>query len=211
MEKKQGLTARQQQVFDFIAQYVRESSKPPTFREIGEEFAIKSTNGVRSLLTALEKKGFLKVFPRISRGIQILVDTLEEPIMDGAARIPVLGHISAGKPLLAEENYSGTLVVDSALAGRPESTFALKVRGDSMVGAGILQDDFVIVSQSQDIRSGDIVAAMLDSDATVKRFVKEDGRVLLKAENEKYPPIVVGPETADFRIAGKVVAVLRKY
>jgi repressor LexA len=211
MEPPRNLTTRQQQIFDFITQYIRELSKPPTFREIGKRFAIKSTNGVKSLLTAIEKKGFLKVYPRISRGIQ-LTTALTEEASNSMLRIPILGQISAGLPLLAVEHQEDSLLLDPSLLGKGAgSTFALRVKGDSMIGAGILPGDLVIVRQAQEVKEGEIIVAIINSDATVKRFYKENEHVVLKAENKKYPPIRVDPNTEDLQIAGKVIGVIRKY
>ncbi len=210
MENLHKLTPRQKDIFDFIIKYCHSNSKPPTFREIGEQFDIKSTNGVKSFLVALEKKGFLKVLPRISRGIQISTEISEQDLSD-VVKVPVLGTVAAGRPILAEENYSGSLNVDQSIVGRNRSVFALKVRGDSMTGVGIMPNDMVIVQQTKEIKNGDIVVAIIDFDATVKRFRKDGNRIFLEAENENYPPIILEPDRNDLQIAGKVIAVLRKY
>ncbi|MFH0919627.1 MAG: transcriptional repressor LexA [Fibrobacterota bacterium] len=213
MEHVRDLTARQKQIFNFIVDYSKLHAKPPTLREIGEEFKIKSTNGVSSLLVALRKKGYLALSPRVSRGIQIIVPTdspASEP-GDIGISIPILGRVAAGGPILAVENIEGTVVVDASFCKRSRDVFALRVQGDSMVNAGIHHNDLVFVRQNAPVSKGDIVVAVIGSDATVKRYFPEHNRIRLEPENEAFGPIIVDEQSADFRIAGKVIGVLRKY
>lgn len=202
------LTQRQQAIFDFIAGIIRRRGAPPTIREIMEQFGISSTNGVRTTLAALEKKGHIRRHPRLSRGIE-LVDGPYLP--DGTVEVPVLGRVAAGAPILAEENVEDTVHVDPSLAPASGEAFALRVRGDSMTEAGILDGDIVVARQQETADRGDIVVALLDDEATVKRFDPVPGAVRLLPENPAYEPIVLsGEDGTQLRIAGKVVGLMRK-
>lgn len=203
------LTRRQQSIFDFIAGIIRRRGAPPTIREIMEEFGINSTNGVRTTLAALEKKGHIRRHPRLSRGIE-LVDGPYLPEYP-AVEVPVLGRVAAGAPILAEENMEETIQVDPSLAPASGQAFALRVRGDSMVEAGILDGDVVVARHQETADRGDIVVALLDEEATVKRFDPVPGAVRLLPENPAYEPIVLsGDEGTELRIAGKVVGLMRR-
>lgn len=203
------LTKRQQAIFDFIAGIIRGRGAPPTIREIMDEFGINSTNGVRTTLAALEKKGHIRRHPRLSRGIE-LVGGPYLPEHE-TVPVPVLGRVAAGSPILAEENVEDTIHVDPSMAPASGQAFALRVRGDSMVEAGILDGDVVVARQQETADRGDIVVALLDDEATVKRFDPIPGAVRLLPENPSYEPIVLsGDEGTELRIAGKVVGLLRK-
>lgn len=191
---------RAAKILAFIQSFTREKGYPPTIREIGEAFGISSTNGVRYYLTMLEKGGHLKRSGRISRGIG--------PTAPAAASgIPILGRVAAGQPILAEENHEGTLET-SDVFGDPRGLFALKVRGDSMIDAGILAGDYVIVRSQEDARAGEIVVALVGDEATVKYYRPREDSVELVPANPKYEPIVVAEES-DFRILGTVRGVIR--
>ena len=197
------ITARQQRILDFIAETVRGRGYPPTVREIGEAVGLTSSSSVHAQLANLERKGLLHKDPTKPRAM-----SLAEPKAPSVA-IPLVGRIAAGAPVLAEENIEEYLAVPQGYAdGRDH--FALRVAGDSMVGAGILDGDVVIVRSQADASDGDIVAAILpgpaEEEATVKRLRREAGRVMLVPENASLAPF----EMQDGRIAGKVVAVLRK-
>jgi len=211
MEHNRDMTARQKQIFNFIVDYSKLHAKPPTLREIGGEFKIKSTNGVHCLVQAIRKKGFLQLSPRVSRGIQITAPVTEAEASDPGIAIPILGRVAAGGPILAVENIEGTVVVDASFCKRSRDVFALRVQGDSMVNAGIYHGDLVFVRQNALVSRGDIVVAVIGSDATVKRYFPENGRVRLEPENDSYGPVIVDEQSGDFRIAGKVIGVLRKY
>ena len=203
------LTRRQQAIFDFIAGIIRRRGAPPTIREIMDEFDINSTNGVRTTLAALEKKGHIRRHPRLSRGIELVGG----PFLPDrqTVEVPVLGRVAAGSPILAEENVEETIHVDPSLAPASGRTFALRVRGDSMVEAGILDGDVVVARQQETADRGDIVVALLDDEATVKRFDPVPGAVRLLPENTAYEPIVLsGDEGTELRIAGKVVGLMRR-
>ena len=194
------LNERAREIYSFIQRFRREKGSAPTIREIGRQFEISSTNGVRYYLNLLEKAGYIRRTGGISRGIG----------PSGApapAGIPILGRVAAGQPILAEENWSGSLELGE-MFGRTEQLFALHVRGDSMIDAGILQGDHVIVQKQDTARPGEIVVALLDDEATVKYYRPHRDRVELVAANEKYAPIVVD-EDSDFRVLGVVRGVVR--
>ena len=194
------LNERAREIHSFIQRYRREKGSAPTIREIGQQFEISSTNGVRYYLNLLEKAGYIRRTGGISRGIGPSTAT-------APAGIPILGRVAAGQPILAEENWNGTLDVNHVF-GETQNLFALQVRGDSMIDAGILQGDHVIVQKQDTARAGDIVVALLDDEATVKYYRPHRDRVELVAANEKYAPIVVG-EHSGFRIIGIVRGVIR--
>lgn len=203
------LTKRQSTVLDTIRSMIKERGYPPTIRELGKQLGIKSLRGVTTHLDAIAKKGFLK---RESRARSISLMDLMEPF-ERALRVPIVGRIRAGEPVLAQEQVEGHVVVDGGWLGTSPSAdtphFALKVRGDSMINAGIIEGDYVIVRQQPSADSGDIVVALLGEDATVKRFIKESDAIRLQPEHPTMEPIRI---TADspLSILGKVVAVFRK-
>jgi repressor LexA len=205
------LTDRQQEIFDFIATIIRSRGAPPTIREIMDEFDINSTNGVRTTLAALEKKGHIRRHPRLSRGIE-LVDAGPESLSLDTIEIPVLGRVAAGAPILAEEHVESTVHIDKSLAPSSGNVFALRVQGDSMIDAGILDGDIVVARQQETANRGEIVVALIDDEATVKRFDPGPDGVRLLPENAAYQPIVVtGDDGVDFRIAGRVVGLMRQF
>jgi len=198
-----GLTQRQREVFDFIRDFIRTNRYPPTIREIATNFHF-SVKGSYDHVKALEKKGFLKSHENRSRALEVVrgAETDEEAV----APVPLLGNVAAGKPLFAEENLQGYVYVPAAALGKA-THFALRVRGDSMKDAGIMDGDVVVVSQQATADNGDIVVAMVDEAVTLKRFFAEKNRVRLKAENPKYPPIF----TQNVRILGKLSFLMRTY
>jgi repressor LexA len=200
-----ALPRRQQETLDWIRAYVKAHGKPPTMREIGERFGTAASS-VLDVIKALERKGFLTRADRFSRCI-----TLTQKAGAGrrdAVNVPIVGHIAAGQPILATENLEDTVPVDRRLAAGRE-LFALRVHGDSMTGAGILDGDLVIAAQQQDAQDGDVVVALIDDEATVKRFRRRpDGGVELRPENPEHKPITI--KRPPFMIQGKVVAVHRE-
>ena len=203
------LTKRQHAVLDTIRAWIRARGYPPTIRELGKQLGIKSLRGVTTHLDAIAKKGFLK---RDSRARSISLSDLVAPF-EQAIRIPVVGRIRAGTPVLAQEHVEGHVVVDGAwLRTKPSENatehFSLKVHGDSMINAGILDGDYVIVRQQPTAVDGDIIVALLGDEATVKRFFKEDDRVRLQPEHPTMEPIIVTKQQP-FSVLGKVVAVFR--
>lgn len=204
------LTKRQQTVLEAIRSWIRERGYPPTIRELGKTLGIKSLRGVTTHLDAIAKKGFLK---RESRARSISLSDLVAPF-ERALRVPVVGRIRAGEPVLAQEHVDGHVVVDGSwLGGSKASTgadhFALKVQGDSMINAGILQGDFVIVRQQQVAQDGDIVVALMDDEATIKRFFRDGDHVRLQPEHPTMQPIIVTKQQS-LAVLGKVVAVFRQ-
>jgi repressor LexA len=194
------LNDRAREILSYIRSFQQEHGLPPTIREIGKAAGISSTNGVRYYLTMLEKAGYLKRQSRVSRGNSLLSSTPRPGV-------PLLGRVAAGAPILAEECIEDTLDVGEVF-GDTSGSFALRVRGDSMIDAGVLDGDVVIVRQRDQARSGDMVVALLGDEATVKYYRQRGDRIELVPANPKYEPIRVTPET-DFRILGVVNGVLR--
>ncbi len=211
---------RQGQVLDFIAESVRERGYPPTIREIGVALGIASTNGVRYYLDRLEQSGRIRRDRWTSRGIELQAAEPAESVPHGVAsrfarrtpesyEIPILGRVAAGAPILAEENIEDVLIVDGALV-RPGKHFALRVRGDSMKNAGILDGDLVIVRHESEVKSGEIAVVLIGDEATVKRVFPRRDKILLIPENDDYKPIEVRPTDPEVRVAGRVVGVHRR-
>jgi repressor LexA len=197
------LTARQKQVYEFLLKAIREKGYAPSIAEIGARFKIASTNGVSEHLRALEKKGYIRRIGRRAIEIRHRGEPFEAP----AKRAPILGRIAAGRPRLSEENVEGHLSVPPEMA-RGE-VFVLRVQGDSMEGAAIIDGDYVVVRSQSTAENGEIVCALVDGEATLKRFYREGERVTLKAENEKYEPITLA--RGELRILGKVVGLIRRF
>jgi repressor LexA len=198
------LTPRQKEIYDFLLKTIREKGFAPSINEIGRRFKIASTNGVSDHLKALEKKGYIR---RVGKRALEVVNTFGKSALTPMREVPVLGRVPAGKPFVSEENIEAIIAVPEDMAS--EKTFALQVNGDSMIGAGIMDGDRVIVKQQATAENGDIVCAVIEGEATLKRFFKKNGTITLKAENEKYAPITVS--AGEFRIAGRVVGLLRKF
>jgi repressor LexA len=198
------LTDRQKAIYDFLLKTIREKGFAPSIHEIGKQFKIASTNGVSDHLKALEKKGYIR---RVGKRAIELVNAVGKSVLTTTREVPVLGKVAAGKPLLSEENIEGTITIPDDMGSGKQ--FALRVKGDSMIDAGILDGDRVIVKQQAAAENGDIVCAVIEGEATLKRFFKKGGVITLKAENEKYPPITVAE--GEFRIVGRIVGLLRKF
>jgi repressor LexA len=209
------LNPKARQIFEFIYRYGREHGFPPTVRDICDGFGIASTNGARYYLAILERDGYIKRNPRISRGTEITEGGLRRFSrlyggFDGGEAetgIPILGKVAAGAPLLAQENREGNLDLDVAFPSR-DPRFALKVRGDSMKDAGILDGDLVVVRKVDHAETGEIVVALLGEEATVKRLEKRSDRVVLHPANAALRPIPVGPDE-EFRVLGVVIGLVR--
>jgi len=193
------LTKREQQILEYIQNAVAEKGYPPSVREIGGAVGLTSTSTVHSYLIRLEKKGVLRRGSSMPRAITIK----KRPDI---LTIPVLGQIVAGEPALALENREGVIALSSDLTGNGEF-FALRVRGNSMVDAGIFDGDIVVVRKQPTAENGDIVVALIEDEATVKRFFREDGHIRLQPENRAMQPII----TDQAAILGKVVSLVRKY
>jgi repressor LexA len=204
------LTGRQQEIWKFLTDYVDEHGYPPTVREIGEAVGLASPSTVHAHLANLERAGLIKRDPTKPRALELRRDPKPEtPHAEDVHRLPLLGEIAAGGPLLAEQNVEDYVAVPEPLA-RGGEEFLLRVKGDSMIDAGILEGDLVVVRRQQDARNGDIVVALAGADetadeATVKRFFREDGRIRLQPENDALEPIY----TDYVEVLGKVTGVFR--
>jgi len=200
------LTARQQEMLDYIERVVNTTGYPPSIRQIGEALNIRSTNGVRAHLKALEKKGYIHRSLRTSRGIAMLdhVQRVVSAAAQEAVAVPILGRVTAGTPILAVENYDGHLALDPSLV-KGDDVFVLRVEGDSMIEAGILDGDYVLVRPQQSANNGDIVVALLEDEVTVKRFYREANGIRLQPENARLAPI----RLPNVYICGKVTGLIR--
>jgi len=201
------ITARQSDIYNYVKEFILLHKYPPTIREIGDEFGIRSTNGVRDTLNALERKGLIKKFSNQARGIALPQNAF--PMSANAVNLPVIGQIAAGTPVLAEENIKETLAIDKAVLPRSSEIFALRVQGDSMTGDGILNGDIAIIRMQKNAERGQIIAAIIDGDATLKHYHPAEHKIELRASNPKYHPIIVS-KGEDFSIAGILAGVIRK-
>ena len=203
------LTDRQRQILDFLTSYVDDHGYPPTVREIGEAVGLASPSTVHAHLANLERAGLLKRDPTKPRAIELRREPKALPVSD-VHRLPLVGEVAAGGPLLAEENIEEYLAVPEPLS-RGGEEFLLRVKGDSMVNAGILDGDFVVVHRQQDAGDGEIVVALTGDDestneATVKRLFRDNGRVRLQPENDALEPIYA----EHVQVLGKVIGVFRQ-
>jgi repressor LexA len=197
------LTDRQKKILDYIRYVTRVRNYPPSVREIGEAVGLSSSSTVHNHLNQLERRGLIHRDPSKSRTVQLVQDAQVEEQRRRTVAVPVVGHVAAGQPILAEQNIEDHLVLSPDVA--QEGWFALRVRGDSMINAGILDGDLVIVKPQQDAPDGTIIVALVEDEATVKRLQRSNGRVRLIAENPAYEPIV--PEQAS--MIGAVKGVVR--
>ena len=207
------VTKRQQAVLDCIEACIREKGYGPTVREICQSLGLSSPSTVHVHLKALEEKGLIKRDPLKSRSIALthpsdktaMIDNVIAPSFGRAVEVPLVGNVAAGSPILAEENITDTMTLPTDIVGDAPS-FMLSVRGDSMIEAGINDGDYVVVKEQPVANNGDIVVAIIDDGATVKRFYREKDHIRLQPENSSMDPII----TRDCSIAGKVVAVFRR-
>ncbi len=217
----EALTQRQREILDFISASITERGYPPTLREIGMHFNIRSTNGVNDHLKALEKKGHLRREDLKSRAmrpvlpdgageivpLRAVTDSSDDDLID----IPIVGKVAAGQPILAHENISDTVKIDRVLVGGHREVFGLRIVGESMIDDGIHDGDYVFVKKTPSAHTGDIVVAMIEGEATVKRYYPEGDRIRFQPANQNMTPIIV--RKADFKtvdIIGIVVGVYRK-
>jgi repressor LexA len=197
-----SLTKRQQEIFDFIKRYSARHGYPPTVRDIGKAIGLTSSSTVHAHLANLEKIGLLRRDPTKPRAMEILEKAKKAVMPSG---LPLVGRVAAGQPILAEENIEEHVDVPS-VAGGDEGDYVLRVAGDSMKNAGILEGDYVVVHAQETARDGEIIVALMGDEATVKRFFKESDHVRLQPENEALEPIL----TRDVRVLGRVVGVFRR-
>lgn len=201
------LTDRQRQILDFIRAEVHRRGFPPSVREIGTAVGLSSSSTVHSHLAALEHKGFIRRDPAKPRALEVLDfrDTGRGVDVENIRALPLVGRVAAGAPILASENIEETIPLPAELADE-RSSFILRVSGDSMVDAGILDGDFVVVTQQAVAQNGDVVVALLDDEATVKRYFREPDRIRLQPENSSMEPIYA----RDVTILGRVTGLFRR-
>ncbi len=207
---KPDLTERQQQILDFLVDEVRKRGYPPSVREIGEGVGLSSPSTVHNHLANLESKGYIHRDPSKPRAIEIDPGLLAAPVASSVdldreiVTLPLVGQVAAGAPIVAEQNIEDRIMLPTKLIGDLGS-FMLEVRGDSMIDAGILSGDYVIVRETPTARNGEIVVALIDDEATVKTYYRESDRIRLQPENESMDPIYV----TDPRILGVVIGLFR--
>lgn len=199
-----GLTARQQQIFDLIRDHIQTTGYPPTRAEIAEHFGYRSVNAAEQHLKALEKKGMIEIVKGTSRGIRLMDDSTTDP------GLPIVGDVAAGAPILAQQNVEDYLNVDASMFS-PPADFFLRVRGDSMRDAGILNGDLLAVRSTPEVRDGAIVVARIDDEVTVKRLKRHRNSVSLLPENADYEPIEVDLTRQELVIEGLAIGVLRTH
>ena len=197
------ITAKQQQILDFIKDSILKKGYPPTVRDICEAVNLRSTSSVHSHLETLEKNGFIRRDPTKPRAIEIMDDSFQM-IRQEMASIPVIGTVAAGQPILAQQNITGYFPLPVEYVPNNE-TFVLKVKGDSMINVGIFNGDSIFVEKCSTARNGEIIVALVEDSATVKTFYKENGHIRLQPENDTMEPIIVD----DCTILGKVFGVFR--
>lgn len=199
------ITERQQEVLNFISSFTKENNYPPTVREIGEHFSI-SLRAVQDHIAALQKKGYLSQTQKRARSLNVISGgTLEK--LPFVSKVPLLGTVAAGKPLLSEENLDGYVNLTEPFVRPGKSYFALRVRGQSMIEAGILEGDLAVVEQAQTAVDGQIVVAVIDNAITLKRFYKEADRIRLQPENAAFQPIY----STEVTIVGILSNIVRTY
>ena len=206
MDIGKELTKRQQEIFDFIKSYSASYGYPPTVRDIGKAVGLASSSTVHAHLANLEKAGLLRRDPSKPRALEMLdkaADAVKAVVRPSG--LPLVGHVAAGQPILAEENVEDYISVP-AIAGGDEGEYVLRVRGDSMKGIGIIEGDYVVVRPQESAADGEIVVALVGEEATVKRFFKESDHVRLQPENDALEPI----RSRDVRVLGRVVGVFRR-
>jgi repressor LexA len=199
-----GLTRRQREILTFVQRYADAHGYPPSVREIGQALGLTSSSTVHSHLAALERKGYLRRDPSKPRALEVLRDEHEMPTKKVVA-VPIIGHVAAGQPILAQQNIEDYFPLPADIVHADEC-FILHVRGDSMIDAGILDGDLLVVRRQGSANNGDIVVARIDDEATVKRFFKEADRVRLQPENPTMQPIY----SQDLTVEGVAIALVRK-
>jgi repressor LexA len=199
------LTEKQLDVYQFILDFVNSNSYPPTVREIAGNFTI-SVKAAHDHILALKKKKIITTSDKCQRSMKIIARR-DADVSEEFEAIPVLGEVAAGRRILSEENYNGAIKIHYSLLKRNKQYFALKVKGDSMTGIGVMDGDTVIIEKKETAKNGDIVVVDVDDGRTLKRFYKHTDRIKLLSENPKYPPIY----STDVRVLGRLAAVYRSY
>lgn len=199
------LTARQQEVYDFLKHHLETTGMPPTRAEISKELGFRSPNAAEEHLKALAKKGVIEIVSGTSRGIRLLLEDNGQE----ESGLPLIGRVAAGEPILAEQHIEGTYHVDPTMF-KPQADFLLKVYGQSMKDIGILDGDLLAVHSTKDVRNGQVVVARIEDEVTVKRLERKGSTVYLHAENEEFAPIVVDlTQPTQFEIEGIAVGIIR--
>jgi repressor LexA len=198
------LTKRQKEVLSFISGFVNAHSYPPTIREIADHFSM-SVKGAHDHVTALKRKGFLTHVDKKPRTIELTGGSKEKP--SSLAEVPILGTVAAGHPILSEENYDGNIMLHRSMLKKNKKYFALRIRGDSMSGAGILDGDMAIIEKQNTVQNGEIAVVVVDEAVTIKRFFFVITRARLQPENPAYKPIY----SRDLRILGRLSSIIRSY
>jgi repressor LexA len=209
------LTVQQKKIYSFLLAHQTATGSLPTIREIADHFGFKSFNNARQHLRLIEQKGYIRLIPNKARGIEIVnkigrqesENSHHDKILE--FKIPLVGSIAAGKPITAIENIENHIVLDKELF-KGNNLFALRIKGDSMVDIGVMPNDLAVIRQQQNASNGEVVAVIIDGEATLKRYIKRDEFIILHAENKKYEDMFVTPDR-DFNILGKLVGVIRKY
>jgi len=199
------LTPRQKEVLSFITKHISIHSYPPTIREIADYFSM-SVKGAHDHVTALKKKGIVRLNGKRSRALEV-IRSKEEEGMETFIDIPLLGTVAAGMPILSEENWDGTITMHRSMLRKNKKYFAVKVRGDSMIGAGIMDGDTAIIEKQSTVRNGEIAVAVVNDALTLKRFFRETARIRLQAENPAHKPIYC----QNVRIVGRLARIVRSY
>ena len=205
-----AISAKQQRVLEYIRSFTREHGYPPAVRDICQGLGLKSTSTAHGYLERLEKNGFIRRDPSKTRAIELIEEDngLPEESFVSAVNVPLLGQVAAGQPILAEENLEEYLPMPKSMVPYDDkNTFALEIRGESMIKAGILNGDKIIVRQTQVAENGDIIVAMIENEATCKRFFKEKDRIRLQPENDLMEPMYFD----NVQILGKVIGLIRNY
>jgi repressor LexA len=199
----EGATERQRRILEVIEEFRAERGYPPSVREIGERVGLSSSSTIHAHLKTLERRGYITRDPTKPRALRSESSSTNPP---DSVVMPIIGRVAAGVPITAQENIEGEFVLPASFAPRASEAFMLRVKGDSMVGAAILDGDLILVRPQKSAENGEIVVAMVDDEATVKRFYKEDGRIRLQPAKPEMAPIF----SSDVTVVGRVEAVVRK-
>lgn len=205
LDDHRELTSRESRILEFIRKKIWEDGFPPTVREIGKAVGLRSTSTVHGYLSRLEELGIIKKDPSSSRAIEVVDENSWHK--KKMIPMPLVGAVRAGEPIYADEHCEAVFPLPAELVGKDTNCFILEVRGDSMINAGIEEGDYLIVAEQETAQNGDIVVALLDDEATVKRFYREADHIRLQPENENYEPII----TRNVLIRGKVIGLYRHY
>ena len=203
------LTGEQQRVFNFIVHCLERLGMPPTIREIADHCGYRSINNARQHLRLIARKGYIRLLEGKARGIEVAAGLFSRT-EGNELQVPLVGGVAAGRPVTAVENIDEYITLDRSMF-RGEGLFTLRVKGDSMEGAGVLNGDIAIIQQQRTAANGDIVVALLDDEATLKRFFRRGATVILHPENPRYEDIVIQSQGEGVAIVGKLVGVIRKY